>query len=238
MKNAVEILFEDDDVLVANKPSGYTVIPDRFGKYKSLQRELEKTYGKLFVVHRIDRETSGIVCFAKNEAAHRHISLQFQNHEVEKFYFAVVRGHLPFNEGVIESPIIENPARPGTMMVAKRGKEALTICRIEEEFKHVTLVKAQIKTGRTHQIRVHMAALGNPLLVDELYANASSFSISQYIRNYKPTDNDRPTIGRLTLHASELRFKHPVKETVVKVIAPFPKDMETLMKLLRKHDSK
>lgn len=238
MKNRIDILFEDDDLLVANKPPGYTVIPDRFGKYQSLQKILEKTYGKLFIVHRIDRETSGVICFAKNEVAHRTMSMQFQNHEVEKFYYAIVKGHLPFQEGVIESPIIENPARPGTMMVTKRGKETITICRVEEEFKHVTLVKAQIKTGRTHQIRVHLAALGNPLLVDEIYANSPDFQISQYIRNYKASDNDRPTISRLTLHASTLRFKHPSTGSTVEVIAPFPKDLETLVKLLRKHDSK
>jgi 23S rRNA pseudouridine955/2504/2580 synthase/23S rRNA pseudouridine1911/1915/1917 synthase len=239
VKTPIEILFEDDDLLLVNKPSGYTVIPDRFGKYVSLQQVLEKTHGKLYVVHRIDRETSGIVCFAKNEVAHRHVSLQFQNHQVQKIYKVIVKGHLPFQEGVIESPIIENPARPGTMMITKRGKEAITICRVEEEFKIATLVSAEIKTGRTHQIRVHLAALGNPLLVDEIYANTPAFYFSSLKRNYKPSgEEERPTITRLTLHAYSLKLKHPVTEKEVEVTAPLPKDMDTLLKLLRKYGSK
>ncbi|MCW5907248.1 MAG: RluA family pseudouridine synthase [Chitinophagales bacterium] len=239
MKPHIEILFEDEHLLLANKPSGYTVIPDRFGKYASLQKTLEKKYGKLFVVHRIDRETSGIVCFAKNDVAHRHLALQFQNHEVQKFYKVVVKGHLPFKEGVIESPIVENPAKPGTMMIAKRGKEAITICRVEEEFKQATLVSAKIKTGRTHQIRVHLSALGNPLLVDEIYANTPAFYFSSLKRNYKPSgEEERPTIARLTLHAYSLKLKHPITGNEMEFTAPLPKDLETLLKLLRKYDKK
>lgn len=239
MKVSVEILFEDEELLVVNKPSGFTVIPDRFGKYKSLVQILEKSYAKLFVVHRIDRETSGIVCFAKTESAHRHVSLQFQNHEVKKIYKVMVKGHLPFQEGVIESPIIENPARPGTMMIAKRGKEAITICRVEEEFKNATMVSAEIKTGRTHQIRVHLSGLGNPLLVDEIYADTPAFYFSSLKRNYKPSgEEERPTIARLTLHAYSLKLKHPKTGEDIEVTAPLPKDMETVLKLLRKYGAK
>jgi 23S rRNA pseudouridine955/2504/2580 synthase/23S rRNA pseudouridine1911/1915/1917 synthase len=240
MKGAVSnILYEDEYVLVVNKPSGYTVIPDRFGKYTSLQKVLEKQYGKLFVVHRIDRETSGIVCFARNEETHRHLSLQFQNHTVKKIYKAVVQGHLPFKEGVIESPIVENPAKPGTMMIAKRGKEAITFCNVDEEFTHASLVQADIKTGRTHQIRVHLAALGNPLLVDELYGGTTAFYFSSLKRNYKPSgEEERPTIARLTLHAYSLTFEHPATGKQTEVVAPLPKDLETLLKLLTKYSKK
>lgn len=239
MKAEIAILFEDDDLLLVNKPSGFTVIPDRFSKYNSLVKKLEKDYGKLFVVHRIDRETSGIVCFAKNETTHRHLSLQFQNHTTTKIYKAVVKGHLPFKEGIIESPIVENPAKPGTMMIAKRGKEAITLCRVEEEFAHASLVEADIKTGRTHQIRVHLAALGNPLLVDEIYANSPAFYFSSLKRNYKPSgEEERPTIARLTLHAYSLKLEHPVTGKEIEVVAPLPKDLETLLKLLRKYGKK
>lgn len=239
MESHIKILFEDEHLLLVDKPSGYTVIPDRFGNYVSLQKTLEKKHGKLFVVHRIDRETSGIVCFAKNEIAHRHLSLQFQNYEVQKEYKAVVKGHLPFKEGVIEAPIVENPARSGTMMIAKRGKEAITICRVEEEFKQATLVNAKIKTGRTHQIRVHLAALGNPLLVDAIYANTSAFYFSSLKHNYKPSgEAERPTIARLTLHAYSLQLKHPVTENTFVFTAPLPTDLETLLKLLRKYNKK
>lgn len=236
MKGKIELLFEDDDLLVANKPSGITTIPDRYGKYESLQSILEKQYGKLYVVHRIDRDTSGIVCFAKNEAAHRHVSMQFQNHEVQKIYKAFVQGKMPFASGDIDGPIAENPGKPGTMMVSKQGKEALTIFYVEEEFKHASLLSIEIKTGRTHQIRVHMASVGHPLLVDEIYARTPAFYFSSLKRNYKQSaEEERPTIARLTLHAYQLTLVHPAKNEPITVSAPFPKDLETLLKLLRKY---
>lgn len=238
MKIKPEVIFEDDDLLVANKPSGITTIPDRFGKYVSLQGLLEKQYGKLFVVHRIDRDTSGIVCFAKNEAVHRHLSMQFQHHTVQKFYKAFVQGKMPFATGDIDGPIAEHPGKPGAMMVSKQGKEALTIFEVEEEFKHVSLLNVEIKTGRTHQIRVHMASVGHPLLVDEIYAGTSAFYFSTIKgKKYKPTaEEERPTIARLTLHAYQLALMHPTKNEPITVSAPFPKDLETLLKLLRKYD--
>lgn len=237
VKGRPEIIYEDDDLLVANKPPGVTVIPDRFGKYKSLQGELEKIYGKLFTVHRIDRDTSGVICFAKNDVAHRHLSMQFQNHEVQKMYKAFVTGKMPYTTGDIDGPLIEHPAKPGTMMVSKHGKEALTIFEVEEEFKHASLLKIEIKTGRMHQIRVHMASVGHPLLVDEIYANTTAFYFSSIKKKYKQTaEEERPTIARLTLHAFQLTFLHPSKNEPITVSAPFPKDMETLLKLLRKYD--
>lgn len=237
MKILPEILFEDEELLLVNKPSGYTVIPDRFDKYTSLQGLFQQQYGKLFIVHRIDRETSGVVCLAKNAAAHKHLSLQFQNHEVRKYYQVIVKGKLPFQEGVIESPVVENPSKPGTMMIAKRGKEAITQCQVVEEFKHASLVMAEIKTGKTHQIRVHLAALGNPLLVDEVYAKSSAFYFSSIKRNYKTSgEEERPTVSRLTLHAYQIILHHPVSGKLLEITAPLPKDLETLLKLLRKYD--
>lgn len=237
MKTKIDVIYEDDDLIVANKPAGITTIPDRFGKYKSLQGELEKVYGKLFTVHRIDRDTSGVICFAKNDVAHRHMSMQFQNHEVQKMYKAFVTGRMPFATGDIDGPIAEHPGKPGAMMVSKHGKEALTIFTVEEEFKHASLLNVEIKTGRMHQIRVHMASVGHPLLVDELYANAPAFYFSTIKKKYKQTaEEERPTIARLTLHAYQLTFMHPSKNEPITVSAPFPKDLETLLKLLRKYD--
>jgi 23S rRNA pseudouridine955/2504/2580 synthase/23S rRNA pseudouridine1911/1915/1917 synthase len=237
VKDKIQILFEDDDVLMANKPTGVTVIPDRFGKYISLQGVLEKEYGKLFIVHRIDRDTSGLICFAKNEHAHRHISMQFQNHEVKKIYKAVVKGRMANKSGIIESPIAENPAKPGSMMVSKRGKAAISLWQVDEAFRQTSVLDVEIKTGRTHQIRVHLASIGHPLLVDELYGNAPAFFFSSLKRNYKPSgEEERPTIARLTLHAYQLTLLHPTTNQPITVSAPLPKDLETLLKLLRKYD--
>lgn len=239
MKKTPEIIFVDDDILVVNKPSGITVIPDRIHtERETLQNIFEKKFGKLFVVHRIDRGTSGILCFARNETAHRHLSLQFQNHQVKKKYLTFVSGKMASTAGEIDLPIAESKTKPGTMLINKRGKNALTLYEVEEQFKHAALLKVEIKTGRTHQIRVHLAHLGNPLLVDEVYGNTEAFYFSKLKKNYKASgEEERPTIARLTLHAHELSFKHPVQETEITLVAPLPKDMETLLKLLRKYDA-
>jgi 23S rRNA pseudouridine1911/1915/1917 synthase len=237
-KKMPSVIFEDDDLLVVNKPAGLTVIPDRIHTDReTVQSLLEKKYGKLFVVHRIDRYTSGVLCFARNAAAHKHLSLQFQNHEVRKFYKAIVRGTLMGKEGMIDTPIGENKARPGTMMISRNGKDALTLFSVEEQFKHAALLHVEIKTGRTHQIRVHLASAGHPLLVDDVYGDSPAFYFSSIKRKYKQTDEEeRPTIARLTLHAYQLTLLHPSSLKEVSFSAPLSKDLETVLKLLRKYD--
>jgi 23S rRNA pseudouridine955/2504/2580 synthase/23S rRNA pseudouridine1911/1915/1917 synthase len=238
LKTNIEIIFEDEDLLIVNKPSGITVIPERMHPERdTVQSILQKNYGKLFVVHRIDRGTSGILIFARNEAAHRHLSLQFQNHTVQKFYNAVVKGKLKENNGIINAPIAENMAHPGTMLIHNRGKDALTIYKVLQQFKSAALIEAEIKTGRTHQIRVHMASIGHPLLVDEVYAGSPAFYFSSLKKKYKASgEEERPTIARLTLHAGRIGFLHPKTNEQVNFTALLPKDMETLLKLLRKYD--
>ena len=238
-QKAFDILYEDEHLLVVNKPSGEVVIPERNGlRANSLVGKLEQKTGPLFVVHRIDKPTSGIVCFAKNEATHRSLSMMFEHRQIEKEYLAFVKGKLHLPEGTIDFALAENPLKPGTMKVYAKGKAAITDYELVEQFKHVALVKFIIHTGRMHQIRVHAASIGHPLLVDELYANSTDFHIGQYIRKYKaPAEPERPTISRLTLHASSIGFIHPATGEKLHVSAPLPKDMEVLLKLLRKHDS-
>jgi 23S rRNA pseudouridine955/2504/2580 synthase/23S rRNA pseudouridine1911/1915/1917 synthase len=232
------VIFEDEHILIANKPNGLTVIPERFNTTKPcLQSILEEKHGKLWVVHRIDRETTGLVCFARNEEAHKNLSKQFENREVRKFYKAVVSGRLEGMEGEIDSPIMERPNKLGTMMVHPKGKEALTLFAVEEQFRSSALLNVEIKTGRTHQIRVHFAAVGHPLLVDSIYSKNEAFYLSSVKKKYKQSDpEEKPIIARLTLHAASLEINHPVTSEYMKFTSSLPPDMEALLKVLRKYD--
>lgn len=234
----IDILYEDDDIIICNKPSGLLVIPDRFNSnIPSLGRALEAKMGqKIWIVHRIDRDTSGIICFAKNETAHRYMSQLFQEHEVKKVYTGLVIGRVIEPEGRIEKPIAEHPTIGGKMVVAKKGKSSLTEYKVLEQWALYTLVQFQIFTGRTHQIRVHMQNLGHPLVCDELYGDGKPFMLSSIKKKFRLSDNEeteRPLLSRLALHASELAFKK-MDGTELTVVAPLPKDISACVKQLNK----
>jgi 23S rRNA pseudouridine955/2504/2580 synthase/23S rRNA pseudouridine1911/1915/1917 synthase len=232
------VIYIDDDILIADKPSGLTVIPERFNTEKpSLQSTLEAKHGKLWVVHRLDRETTGIVCFARNEEAHKSLSKQFEGRDVQKIYKAVVSGRMEGEEGEIDSPIMERPNKLGTMMIHPKGKESLTLFSVEEQFRSCAVLNVEIKTGRTHQIRVHFASAGHPLLVDSIYSPNESFLLSSIKKKYKQSDEEeRPVIARLTLHAYSLTLTHPKTGEQMQFTSPLPHDLDTLLKLLRKYD--
>lgn len=233
-----DIIFEDDHIIVASKPAQLLSIPDRFDATKpSLSAELTQIYGKIFIVHRLDRETSGIIVFAKTEEAHRHLSLQFENHETQKIYLALLDGVMHQDEGSIDRPIAEHPTIPGKMTIAKKGKESLTLFKVIERFKHFTLVEADIRTGRTHQIRVHFQSLGYPLAVDVLYGRRDALfgrDIKNKFKVGKFTEEELPLMKRTTLHAFKLTFKHPLSNETVSFESELPKDFRALLNQLRK----
>lgn len=233
-----DILFEDDQLVVANKPAGLLSIPDRFGNKDSLLALLERKYGKVFIVHRLDRETSGIICFALNETAHRHLSLQFEHHTADKFYLALLDGVLHHDEGEIDKPIGEHPTISGKMAIVHSGKPSLTFYRVLERFKSFTLAEALIKTGRTHQIRVHFQSIGYPLAVDALYGRRSAFYLSEIkgkaYKSGKYTEEERPMMDRTSLHSSRLRLDHPVTGERIEFKAEMPKDFAAVLNQLRK----
>lgn len=238
MKKEFQVIFEDDHLLVVNKAPGLLSIPDRFVPGKpNLQTLLSQEYGRVFVVHRLDRETSGILCFARTEAAHRHLSLQFENRQVEKTYLALVDGVPREPEGRIEKAIAPHPSQAGKMMVDDRGKPALTHYRTVETFRAFALLEVGIETGRTHQIRVHLAAIGHPLAVDTLYGQREGFYLSEIKgRRYNlgRGKEERPLMSRSSLHAWRLRLNHPGREELMTFEAEPPKDFRAMLKQLRK----
>lgn len=232
----LDIIFETNDWIVLNKPPGLLSIPDREGKDISLKQVLQERYGKIFTVHRLDRSTSGVILFAKNEETHKFFSQAFEDRSVQKFYLGIVNGNLPEKQKTIDQPIAENTTRRGVMIIHKRGKPSVTDYEVLEELGKYSFVKFRIHTGRTHQIRVHMQYIGHPLICDELYGDPSPILISSIKRKFKLSKNEleeRPIMNRLALHASELHFtdtggnNHHFE-------AEMPKDMRALLQQLRK----
>lgn len=170
------------------------------------------------VVHRIDKDTSGLVIIAKNDKAHIDISDQIKNREVKKTYLALVRGNIKENEAVINMPIGRSSKDRKKMAVDKKGKEAITEFKVLKRFDGFTYIEVNIKTGRTHQIRVHMAEIGYPIVGDEVYSNGRNpFNVK----------------GQM-LHAKELEFVHPTTKKSVKFEAPLPEYFENILEELNK----
>jgi 23S rRNA pseudouridine1911/1915/1917 synthase len=230
------IVEEDADLVAINKPAGLLTIPDREGKDISLKQLLKTKYGEIFTVHRLDKGTSGIVVFAKNEASHKHLSQQFEARETKKIYNGLVLGYPVHQSGTINEPIAEHPSKKGLMTVFKKGKESITEYQMLEGFRLFSWMQFRILTGRTHQIRVHMKFLGHPVVCDDLYGDGKSVFISQLKSRYKLSqseDEERPLLNRLALHSSKLNFKG-LNGKEYNLEAPLPKDLKATLSQLRK----
>jgi 23S rRNA pseudouridine1911/1915/1917 synthase len=235
MKQLVNIVFENDDFIALNKPAGLFSVPDRFGKEVSLKQLLLEKYGQIFIIHRLDKETSGIILFAKNEATHREFSMMFEHRQIEKYYLGLVNGSLYNSTGTIDVPIMEHPFKKGEMMANAKGKQSLTTYEVVKDYKMFSLVKFRIHTGRTHQIRVHTKHIGNSIVCDELYGDAKPVLVSQLKSKYKLSKNlfeETPILNRLALHAYQLKFSYKEKE--FDFVAEMPKDLRALMQQLDK----
>ncbi|MFN3269565.1 MAG: RluA family pseudouridine synthase [Candidatus Kapaibacteriota bacterium] len=233
-----QILYQDDDIIVVDKASGVLSIPDRFDKnIPNLRMLLEEKFGRIWVVHRLDKETSGIMVFARNAESHKDLNTQFEELNVEKIYHAFVSGWIAEDEFDIDIPLLTDPSNKGRTIPSARGKEALTKVRVLERFSIATLIECNLVTGRHHQIRVHCATVGNPLLVDDIYGKNEAFFLSHIKRRYnlKKGEEEKPIIDRLTLHAYSLKFRHPKTQEIVEFIAQYPKDFSALLNVLRKY---
>ncbi len=237
--HSADIIFENESFIVLNKPSGLLSVPDRQGKEISLKQLLREHYGKIFTVHRLDKETSGIIVFAKDESTHKYLSRLFENHEVEKYYLGLVLGSPNPGSDSISFPVMEHPGKPGTMVTNKKGKPSLTDYEVLESFGPFSWLRFRIHTGRTHQIRVHMKHLGNPIACDTLYGNGEPVLLSSIKKKFKLSGKDemeKPLLNRLGLHAWKLIFtdqsglKHEFE-------SPLPRDLRALLQQLKKWKS-
>ncbi|BDS11076.1 RluA family pseudouridine synthase [Aureispira anguillae] len=240
-KKDYTVLLEDEHLLIVNKRSGLLTIPDRYrADIPNLYHKLQAVYGEIYIVHRLDKGTSGLICFAKTKEAHRLLSLQFEAREPVKRYYAIVQG-VPFEkEGIIDVGL--SPNKEGGMHVdIKRGKPSVTEYQVIEAFGQFSLVEATILTGRTHQIRIHFKHLGHPLAVDALYANKSELYLSEIKRkrfNLKKNTDERPLLSRVPLHAHSLKLLHPVTNEPIDINCEVPKDMRAILSQLRKWSKK
>jgi 23S rRNA pseudouridine955/2504/2580 synthase/23S rRNA pseudouridine1911/1915/1917 synthase len=236
MKVSELLVFENDDFVALNKPSGLLSIPDREGKEISLKNLLQEKYEKIFTVHRLDRDTSGLIVFAKNEATHKHLSLQFEGRLTKKIYAGLVIGSPAEKKGSINMPLAENMVQRGVMIVNRRGKESLTDYEVMEDFGIYSWMQFQIHTGRTHQIRVHMKEIGHPIVCDAVYGDSKPVLISALKKKFKLSKNEleeRPILGRLALHAFQLSFTD-INGKLVDLEAPLHKDMRATLQQLEK----
>ncbi|MCE5186665.1 MAG: hypoxanthine phosphoribosyltransferase [Planctomycetaceae bacterium] len=244
-KKRIEILFENDEILVVNKPVGISVTADRGGAddlLMLLTRQLSPAE-PLRLVHRLDKETSGILLIARSRTAQSRYSRLFAKRMIQKLYLAIVRGPLPYRGGSIKDPIARSKRNPQAMHVHPRlGKPSHTVWKELADFGTLSLVAAQIVTGRTHQIRVHFAHRGMPLAIDPIYASAEPLMLSAYKSGYRPKidKEEPPLIDRLTLHAYQLTIPvGPQEDAEMRTFtAPPDKKFVAAVKLLAKYKDK
>jgi len=236
MKTGDFIISENADYVVINKPAGLLSIPDREGKDISVKSLLKEKYPEIYTVHRLDKETSGLLVFAKNAVMHKHLATQFEDRRTMKIYTGLVTGSVREKSGTIDKPVAEHPAKNGTMIIHRKGKPSVTDYEVLEDFGIFSWLSFRIHTGRTHQIRVHMKDIGHPLACDALYGDGKPILLSSLKSRYKLSKNieeERPLLGRLALHASRLGF-FDRDGSWKEFEAPLPKDLKATLQQLAK----
>lgn len=223
----IEILYEDEDIAVVNKPQGMVVHPAAGNYSGTLVNALMARCSSLStingvirpgIVHRIDKDTSGVLVIAKNDSAHRSLAEQIKVHSVKRVYYAIVEGVIKQDSGTVDAPIGRHPVERKKMaVVSKNGRRAVTHYRVIERFKKNTLIEARLETGRTHQIRVHMAYIGHPLVGDQVYG-------------YK---KQRFNLKGQALHAKTLGIIHPSTGEYMEFTTPLPEYFQKLIEKLR-----
>jgi len=233
----LEILYEDDDLLVINKQAGLVVHPapghatgtlvNALLHYNSVQFLQVDRFG---IVHRLDQDTTGCLLLAKNRYSQTFLNNEFKERTIEKKYFALVNGHMETRQGIIDFPIGRHPRNRKKMSIhARQYRSAETHWKVSCQFKYFTLLNVLLKTGRTHQIRVHLAAINHPVVGDPLYGRNRNLHNQTEI-----VQTQLKQIHRQMLHAEQLRFVHPITKKSIRIVAPLPDDMAKLLDVLQK----
>ncbi len=260
----LDIIHEDDDIIVINKPANIIVHPARGNTHgtianalafhlgagekeeeikdeeEQIETEIEEETKLPFalgefrpgIVHRLDRNTTGVMILAKNDVAQWKISRQFHDRKVEKSYIAIVHGIPDLTRDRVNAPLGMHTKFRYKYAVRETGKEAITFYEVLESFRGFSLLKLTPKTGRTHQIRVHLAHIKHPIVADDMYGGKSVYPWQLKDKEPKPED---PVISRCALHAWTISFTHPTTGKVVSFEAPLPDDMQNLLDMLRKY---
>ncbi|MEW6743773.1 MAG: RluA family pseudouridine synthase [Planctomycetota bacterium] len=239
------VLYEDESVLAIDKPCGLAAAKERLRRGDSALDRLraervssltDERVG-LRLVHRLDRETSGVLVFAKGRTAKKFLTEQFVERRVEKEYWALVVGHPLDEEGLIQAPIAPSRRGPSVRIVSEGGKDAATQWRVVERFRGFSRLDVRPLTGRTHQIRVHLAHVGFPVLGDRRYGGGESLYLSALKPGYRPRrgETEPPVLSRLALHASRIRLVSPDGARAIEITSPLPPELERVVRVLRKY---
>jgi 23S rRNA pseudouridine1911/1915/1917 synthase len=242
----IEVVHDDAAFTVVNKPAGMVVHPAKGHWSGTLVNALQFRFDSLStvggehrpgIVHRLDRDTTGLLIVARDDRAHRQLAAQFEQRTIHKEYLALVSGVPERDSDYIERPIGAHPTNREKMAIRlpeDGGKEAVTFYQVVDRFRAHALVRCKPQTGRTHQIRVHLAHIGHPIVADKAYSGRDRLTLGDVLGDASAADADRVLIDRQALHAHTLRFQHPLTGEALELVAPLPEDFSRALAALRR----